>query len=102
MIDTHDKYITFKRDEFVAILAPQGWSVTDIDNVFTPIELEDAVVIRRQDLFASPALATYAACIAIAGRLVGPPIKKQLLEVADYFEQQAKLAADEGYKLPDV
>ena len=65
-------------------------------------ELPDAVVIRRQDWFASPALASYAASIAIAAKYTtNEEERKGLLKVADYFEDQAKLAAEEGYKLPD-
>ena len=27
--------------------------------------------------------------------------RKELMAIADYFEDQARLAAEEGYKLPD-
>jgi len=96
MIDSDDdKYITFKRSEF------SEWLATGVGIVESP-ELRDAVVIRRQDLFASPCLATYANMIALVARHL--PDKDQsddLLAIADYFERQAILAADEGHKLPD-
>lgn len=95
MSDSNQKYITFKREEFFGLFG-------DITETISDIVLADAVVIRRQDLFASPALATYASCIGMVAVLSEPEIKRQLLAVSDYFEQQAKLAAEEGYKLPDV
>ena len=61
----------------------------------------DAVVIRRQDLFASPCLATYASMIVLVAGNHDKHRRKVLMAVADYFEDQAQLAADEGWKLPD-
>ena len=47
-----------------------------------------------------PRLATYANCIAIVARTTDDAdVQKRLLRVADFFEDQAKLAAEEGYKL---
>ena len=62
------------------------------------------MVIRRQDFFASPALATYAAMIAMAIKLANydSAHAQDLLQIADYFERQAALAADEGFKFPTV
>lgn len=94
-MQTDDKYIVFKRTELIEALR---------GGAFGPLpEIHDAVVIRRQDLFAAPALATYAACIAIA-RLTATDevVRKSLLDVADYFQRQSELAAAEGWKLPDV
>jgi len=95
--DSDDKYIVFKSDEFFA--QTSGLPVA----LWTSIAVPDAVVIRRQDKFASPALATYSSMIAVAVSLIEDDEKrKELLRVADYFEHQAQLAADEGHKLPDV
>lgn len=89
------KYIVFKREDFESMV----WGNSN----YAPWEIKDAVVIRRQDFFASPALATYAAAIAIvAGREADPKVKAQLLSISDYFERQAQLAAEEGWKLPDL
>lgn len=97
MHDSDHKYVTFKREDFLTALR-----VDQVERL-TPLELSDAVVIRRQDLFASPALATYASCIGITANLTADPQARQnLLDVADYFDRQAALAADEGHKLPDV
>lgn len=86
------KYITFKRAEF------KNW-LRNSSPDWEKLEIEDAVVIRRQDLFASPALHTYASAIAIAAKFVPEPMG--LLRIADYFQRQAELAAEEGFKVPD-
>ena len=93
-LTTHDKYATFKREDMIAVT--DGYITFPID-----AEIIDAVVIRRQDKFASPCLATYASMISLVA-LNHPDhqVKEELMRVADYFEDQAKLAADEGYKLP--
>lgn len=97
MGDSDDKYIVFKSDDFFNQV--KGLPVA----LWASIAIPDAVVIRRQDKFASPALATYAAMIAVVVSETDDPDKRaKLLQVADYFEDQAKLAADEGHKLPDV
>lgn len=101
-INRDDKYVTFKRGDLADSLGR-----LNADELLRlglgRIEVRDAVVIRRQDLFASPALATYAACIAITAACTDNDItKKSLTDVADYFQRQAELAAAEGYKLPDV
>jgi hypothetical protein len=96
MPDSSEKYATFKRDDVIKV--SDGYATFPIG-----AEIPDAVVIRRQDKFASPALATYAAMIAVAVSLIEDPVQRtNLLQVADYFEHQAQLAADEGRKIPDV
>lgn len=90
-----DKYIVFKREDFETFV----WGNSN----YTPWEVEDAVVIRRQDKFASPCLATYAAMIGLVAMEIPDSDRRQeLLRIADYFEDQAKLAAEEGHKLPDL
>jgi hypothetical protein len=120
--DTHDKYITFKRSEFYELMGelalppwkdPEGslvgteWDCAPIAQTIKQraeaVELVDAVVIRRRDLFASPCLATYANMIAlVAHNITDLDQGNELLAIADYFEQQASLAADEGTKLPTI
>jgi hypothetical protein len=91
-----DKYATFKRSE--AIRIAEGFVTFKLD-----AELSDAVVIRRRDMFASPCLATYANMIALVAMNIDDKEQAlQLLAIADYFDRQASLAADEGFKLPDV
>lgn len=113
--DPDRKYITFKREEFYQMmgelaLPPGSGAPGDTDcallaekivNRALETELLDAVVIRRQDLFASPALATYAACISMVSTVTDDKERqKSLLQVADYFQRQSELAAEEGWKLP--
>ena len=122
MTDSDDaKYITFKRSEFYEMMGelalppwkdPEGslvgteWDCAPIAQVIKKraedTELIDAVVIRRRDMFASPCLATYANMIAlVANNIDNHDIANDLLGIADYFDRQANLAADEGWKLPD-
>jgi hypothetical protein len=106
MSDADDeKYIVFKRAEFMewmGFLSTQGpntYAVPVLHADAVSLSLPDAVVIRRQDLFASPALATYASCISMVAKTTK---NGELQTVADYFQRQSELAADEGWKLPDV
>jgi len=81
-----DKYLVFKNE---------GGSPGE--------EVEDAVVIRRQDKFAPPALDAYANAITMvieAGNLALPS-RQRLQSIADYFHDQASKAWTESRKLPD-
>jgi hypothetical protein len=120
--DSDDKYITFKREEFYQFLGKHalppwvdetgnliGTNVdcakltSAINDDVDKIELPDAVVIRRQDLFASPALASYAAAIVMAIKLApNAENREELLRVADYFQRQSELAAEEGHQMPTI
>jgi hypothetical protein len=115
------KYITFKREDFYQMMgalalppwtAPDGTQVgsdwdcaplaTNIQEQAAAAELVDAVVIRRQDLFAGPALHAYSNNMAMAARMVAEgDEQKRLLGIADYFHDQAVLADEEAWKLPD-
>jgi hypothetical protein len=98
---TDEKYITFKRQDFLEWLSeisPDGY----LDDV-NALALPDAVVIRRQDSFASPCLLTYASMISMVGEHhPEPPIKAELLAIADYFQRQGELAGDEARGLPTL
>ena len=95
MDNVNEKYFVAKRED--SLLVTEGY-VTFMETA----ELPDAVVIRRQDLFASPCLATYASMISLVAKNTSDPdTAKELLAIADYFEDQAQLAAAEGFKLPD-
>jgi hypothetical protein len=123
-LDSHDKYITFRRQEFqemMGYLALPPWTDGgdlvggDLDcSVLAAVigkhidaaEIKDAVVIRRQDKFASPCLATYAAMIGLVASELPDTgdlqfQKEELMAIADYFEDQARLSAEEAWKLPD-
>jgi hypothetical protein len=95
-----DKYIVFKREQW-----ERFWFRATPEDIM-PTELEDAVVIRRQDAFAPPALEAYANAITITLQLhrddtvTGPHVKR-LQEIADYFHSQAAAAWDTHRKIPD-
>lgn len=96
-----DKYIVFKRDEWNKF--EDGGLARELMRTRA---LDDAVVIRRQDVFAGPALSSYAHSIGVAARLLrvraGNTVEaKQLQDIADYFSEEAELAFEEGYKTPD-
>jgi hypothetical protein len=106
--DEH-KYITFRREDFFQLIGL--WTVKYMRSVEIPelvkdledLELPDAVVIRRQDRFASPCLLTYAAMISIVAENYPDEEKyRELQVIADYFHQQGVLAGEEGFKLPDL
>jgi len=94
-----EKYVVFKREVLTEELRHR-YGPEHLQKILD-MALADAVVIRRQDLFASPALAAYAGCIGIVmAREQDPDIKGQLAKVADYFQRQSELAGEEGWKLP--
>ena len=74
-------------------------------------QVDDAVVIRRQDVFAPPALDAYANAIQttlealragdVAGEVTVPAICARLQGIADYFSDQAAKSWTEQRKLPD-
>lgn len=101
-LDSDDKYITFKREEFLEKTNPSAMNMATAEihrQELLDLALPDAVVIRRQDLFASPALATYSSCISLVAVFNK---RDDLLAIADYFQRQSELAAEEGWKIPDV
>lgn len=108
-----DKYVVFKISDWLdqrevinrvsnTTNAEDGRVLDGALSALDRARLDDAVVIRRQDLFAAPALHTYAAMMAIAVRLSkASPERDRLHEIADYFHEQAVLADDEGRRIPD-
>ena len=82
-----DKYVVFKRLEFEDM----------------PLTLEDATVIRGQDLFAAPALDVYAASISIVLKFGGmtDETRKELQNAADYFHERANESRAIAFKTPD-
>lgn len=92
------KYVVFKKKDY------DDWFKSYLNNnipgKLQPID--DAVVIRRQDIFAPPALDTYANSIRVA-LSISPPgkINTNLADTADYFHQQAVLSWNINRKIPD-
>ena len=78
-MNTDDKYITFNRDEFHRYAKRMVTGQGVIDQAIEEYAIKDAVVIRRQDYFATAALAGYANSIAIAAKLTDDPKKRDEL-----------------------
>jgi len=92
------KYIVYKREEFC------------FDGQQEYCELEDAVVIRLQDVFAAGALYTYAASIRTTVEILSQRSAlgsaevteiERLNEIADYFMDMAAKAEATAGKVPD-
>lgn len=96
-----EKYVIFKVDEFRAWYGQLSVGGTSHE-IPAPFPISDAVVIRRQDIFAPPVLDAYASSILIALQLQEDPSKYAgLRAIADYFHQQATLAWNTQRKVPD-
>lgn len=100
----NEKYVVFKRDEWERWVKESGSRAITITS---PDEVEDAVVIRRQDVFAPPALDAYANAITVSLCLAhedSPYSRRELSrlqDIADYFHEQAQLAWETDRKIPD-
>jgi hypothetical protein len=97
------KYLVFKTEEYDAMMEK------DLDP--RHLALDDAVVIRRQDVFAPPALDCYANAITVTieGMKITDKgatsenydVRQRLQNIADYFHDQAAKSWTEQRKLPD-
>lgn len=95
----YDKYIVYKRETFERLL--HNTANSHLINQFYEHDIKDAVVIRRQDKFASPCLLTYASMITmVAQNHPVKEIREELQIIADYFHVQGMQAGEEGFKLP--
>jgi hypothetical protein len=95
MIDPK-KYVTFNRAELYQVLGEFGADPTLQANVQL-CELADAVVLRKQDLFASAGLYAYSHTLSTVIEVTktmqaDEGIIEQLEELRDYFAQQADQA----------
>lgn len=102
----NDKYVVFKRQD--AFQAPKDYEPETGDEhmlIPTHLALEDAIVIRRQDIFAGPGLFAYANAIQTAidlGTQYPTLDPKPLEELRDFFWEQAMMAKDSPVKkVPD-
>lgn len=96
-----EKYIVFKKDEFEKWFE---WAADMTERLPDPVD--DAVVIRMQDIFAAPALDAYAATIqtvieCAAYTAHDAPVIKRLQPIADYFHTQAAKSWSLDRRLPD-
>lgn len=117
-VNDQEKYVTFKADEFTRFLGSLSLSMdninaqlslgVDLDESGTmpmcPEPIEDAVVLRRQDVHASGALYAYgSSCLATADILDHLGIgSKDLREIADWAGRQADMARIAQRKLPTL
>ena len=93
-----DKYVVFKRAEFERwVKVVESYILEEL----TP--LDDATVIRGQDLFAAPAFDVYAGSIAIVLKFGGMTEEKRinLQRSADYFHERANESRAIAFKIPD-
>lgn len=108
-----EKYAVFKADDWNTIVdkaaEDAGYNVMVSTEWFNRM-LQDAVVIRTQDIFAGPGLSAYANCIQTAidlMREVAQPVSltehiTRLEEIRDYFFERAQEAFDRPDKhIPD-
>lgn len=109
---TDTKYIVFKRTSFddllIKVVPELTPSVGDALNVLASEQIEDAVVIRKQDVFAAPALDAYANAIAVAIEVLSShnrgnnnPMVESLKAIADYFHSAASASWEMDRKIPD-
>lgn len=100
-----EKYVVFKKSEFDA-----WWQQPTVGGSHhrlpSPEAVHDAVVIRRQDVFAPPALDAYANGITVVLEIlkkvgVSPDIVIPLEAKADYFHAQAHRSWNTDRKIPD-
>lgn len=104
---TDRKYVVFKAEDWDEVIAKDPDLSGLYQTMLKKIEryaIDDAVVIRRQDAFASAALHTYANSMMISAKTIGelaPSTRDRLLSIADYFHEQAVLSDDSTHKLPD-
>ena len=83
-----EKYVVFKREDLERFFSEQIGTANR--QFLLRQSLDDAVVIRTQDLFAGPALHVYANSIALAAHLASTPgIVDRLETVVDYFSERA-------------
>lgn len=120
------KYIVFKQEEFFELMGELGlppyfprpdvvgdqgeaagtdWEcdriATHIQNRVEAVAIKDAVVIRRQDVFAPIAFSSYADGVKTALSLAEKgPVSEHLDETAIYFYEQARLSWATNRKLP--
>ena len=104
-----EKYLVLKRDELPIVLEhmAHGFTKDHAAGVLEQHRVDDAVVVRRQDLIAAPVLGCYANILAAMVKTLGKDdnpnraMMKSLTNAGDYFDRQAEAAAEEGWKLPD-
>jgi hypothetical protein len=93
------KYVVFKLDDW-------NEATKNEDMPPLPFPLDDAVVIRLKDSYASSALHAYTNAILtvldIMGKDMDPDVFQQQLDIADYFHQKAVQSGEiKNKRMPD-
>jgi hypothetical protein len=116
MLTYDEKYVVFKRGELIESMRTFRKEHPELAMIaVVPDALEDAVVIRRQDVFAPPALDAYAnAIVTVIEALKAIAVDgedatleeandqvRRLQAIADYFHTQALMSWDTERKVPD-
>lgn len=96
------KYVVFNRAEY-----EQAFAMSATKPVYYwAKEIDDAVVIRKQDAFATAGLSAYANAVITAAEVIasyGDHIRaNELMEIADFFAAQSDEARSMASKLPDA
>jgi len=104
----NEKYVVFKADDWAYFMEQEGSMLSIAE---PPQPLDDAVVIRTQDMFAAAGLSAYAHNIRLAMELwrgdgqYAPSSILDLRDTADYFMDCSREAEDRlargDCKLPD-
>ncbi len=94
-----EKYVVFDKEKFDSWL----YDVHQRGYLPAPERVDDAVVIREQDIFAGPALEMYSAAITTALRLLPQedPTVRRLTQIRNYFRRCAERAYEKATKVPD-
>lgn len=92
-----DKYVVLKIEDAEMI----GKFSEETYAAIREKRLEDAVVIRTQDIFAGPALWVYAHVLALAAKTGTSQHSRRFQEIADYFSARATEADAQDGKVPD-
>lgn len=101
-IGMKDKYIVFKREEWDELVRKDlrfaQWGTVE------RLSIEDAHVIREQDLFAPGVLATYAGAVQTAIEVIedaGVTVPTHMFHVRDHFFMASNNSAMRPRKIPD-
>ena len=98
MVDSDSKYIVFKREDFTEMLRFRAWSTWPRTCSGTPRRSRSGMLSSSPPgLFRLCGPQRYASSIAIAAKLTEDDKKREeLIAVADYFQRQSELVAEEG------
>jgi len=99
-----EKYVVLKHEDWCKILSDLLEFVPArlFDEMNTYPIISDAVVLRKQDKLTGPCLHLYATTAALAAELSTDEVDvSRLLQISDYFHEEALDADSMDTKLPD-